>query len=257
MPWQQFDDEEFPAAPSLAEQPETESEVDLDVPPAPDYGDDSPADEADDAVVADEQIAWQPSHGFPDGSHAVRVWGNEDGELVRVRVSPNWRERLRDSSLEHSFTICFALLNGTLTRPPMVPDPEPLPDLPSTDRLSWSFLDRLRREEAALEAELALLDDDDTDRWVGEQVCEADADKRVCLQLDVHGRPMTVSFARKWLTSAASASEISRAVMSAYRQARAKYTPPVPHYSERTLQARRRDQLNRKLLAAMRGGFET
>lgn len=255
MSWPQFDDEEFPAAPTPLDQVEPEPEDDLEVPPAPDY--DSVADPEEDAAEQADQVSWEPAHGFPDGSRAVRVWGNEDGELVRVRVSLNWRTKLQSSSLEESFVICFALLNGALTRPPLVPDPEPLPEPDIPDQLSWTFLEELRKEEAALEAELAELPSDDTDRWVGELVCEPDAEKRACVQLDVHGRPMTVRFASHWLAESATAGEIARAVMAAYRQARAKYQPPTPHYSERTLQARRREQLNQKLLAAMRNGLAT
>lgn len=212
--------------------------------------DNQPAAEAE--TEDDEQ--WTPLLGFPDEFNAVRVWADENGELERVRVSLNWREKLKDSSLERSFFICFLLMNTFHTDHSGPPELAPLPDPVVTEPLSWEYLGKVHREFEEISAKLEALPENPS-RWVGTPVTGSDFEDGVIVQLDIHGLPVGVTFDPEWLDTPATSGEIARGVMAAYRRARKKHVPPTYEHSEYDRLSLQRDQIGRKLRGAWANGI--
>lgn len=251
----ELDDDDF-LAPVLGDDHSATAEPDPDspqlieeiaAPPAPIV-------EAEIEQVDDED--WTPLLGFPDEAGAVRVWATEDGELDRVRVSLNWREKLRESSLERSFFVCFTLVNGYYPPETWIGDPPPLEREPSSRPLTWALLTRVTREHSELDARLNELGEPEPSHWVGTPVSGSDFEDGVIVQLDIHGRAVSVRFDQTWLDTPVTSGEIARGVMAAYRRARKKHVPPTIEYSEAALLLRRRRQITQQVLSAMNHGVD-
>ncbi|EPH04092.1 hypothetical protein HMPREF1531_01153 [Propionibacterium sp. oral taxon 192 str. F0372] len=209
----------------------------------------------DDGLEPDD-VGWEPSQGFPDGRRAVRVWADDDGVMTRVRVSLNWREKLKGSSLETAFWTAFTAMNAIFhTTRHVLPLPEPLPVTPYPTSAGWDALRMARLERAEVDAKMAKLADAPPTRWVGQSVQGSDFEDGVVVTLGLFGQPVSAKFDPKWLKTSVRSSELSRGVLGAYRRARAKYQPPQIEFGERELLAREYTRINASLLETLGNGF--
>mgnify|MGYP000889513019 CR=1 FL=1 len=241
MIWE--DDDEFLAAPIYG-QPDVSGES----------GDDPETDEGAGPGASEE--AWNPLQGFPDGLRAVRVWPGDEGAPGRVRVSLNWREKLRDSSLDHAFFTAFAAMNAVChTGEHPLPRPAPLPAKAFGDAISWQTLEIVRRERCRIDARMAELADAMPTRWVGEPAVGSAFGKGVVVTLGLFGHPVSARFDPEWIEGPVRSSELSRGVMTAWRQALKKFRPPRVEFGERELLAREYDRLDRSLLLSFQNGL--
>lgn len=179
---------------------------------------------------ADVVAAWTIEQGFRDGRNAVRLWVDPDTRrLVKLRVSPQWRERLKGRSLEDALAEVFILAGATRPTDPLAPPAivavEPDPDL------GWHDLpDVLERiaQVRGIAQELA--------RTPAEEVAWADfrgkpaigrgAGGKVTVTLNIAGLTQSVRFDRDWLADASS-DQISGGVEEAHRRAYVAYCPPT------------------------------
>lgn len=217
--------------------------------PAPGIDDDD--DQGED--IEDEIGTWTPSQGFPDQFNAVRVWGDPDGQLTKVRVSLSWRDKVGEEGLARAFGICFLVMNNYYPAPdePTLPEPEPQR---VTERLTGENLAQIRNEISGLQARLAQLPAEVDGPWQGERVRGSDFEDGIVVVLDVFGRPEVALFDPEWLATKPNARSIARGVLTAYRQARRKFTPPQPVFSERAQLHQQLRQVNDRYLQMLGNG---
>lgn len=220
----------------------------------PDAGD-SAAAEADEFAMDDE--AWSPAAGFPDGTNAVRLWADEDGNLTKVRVSLSWKEKLRESSLEVAFSSAFTYLNGWYQLGKRTEDAiySNIPDSTSKQTLSREALARHIKAFNELSDRISELSGPNT-VTKGETTSASDFDGAVTVKLDANGRAFQVLFDQEWLDEEANSAGISRAVTNCYRWAKAKWRPPVEELTERGELVREQLLLSKELDAMLANGVQ-
>lgn len=180
-----------------------------------------------DEVDGDDEQDWDPGKGFPSLTNAVRIWADGQGVLTKVRVSLGWRERVRNSSLEDAFTEALTLLTNFYRSTDAAEFPVFAEEIPATtQQLSWDSLLEVQAKLAELDQQIDELLDQPAAIWEGAEQAAVAADGHIRVTLDLHGAPALVEFDEQWLESTATASEISRGVMAAYHEARARFTPP-------------------------------
>lgn len=196
---------------------------------------------------------WRPDQGFPDQFNAVRVWCTPEGELTKVRLSLSWREKVGEEGLARAFGICFLMMNNFYP----APDDPRLPTLQTervTERPSAKALEQIRAERASVRAKLAALPPEPESRWEGEQARGSDFEDGVIVVLDIFGRPQAAFFDPEWLKTKPTSGQIARGVLAAYRQARRKYTPPKPVFSEHAQLHQQLNQANDRFLQMLGNG---
>ena len=197
---------------------------------APEY-DDVPAVDlvmgVDSAADDQEPQPWCPADGFVDGTSTVRIWVGPDGEPERIQLARYWRDQVARIPL----SILFAepLLQIALWSSPGLPDTEVEIDEPEIEEYAGPVLSRLLAE--GRERLVRRLDELQTrgegiGRWVGTPAVGTAAEGRVRFHLDLCGAPSSVSFDDRWLAEA-SATEVTTAVLTAWRQARRSHHPAV------------------------------
>lgn len=265
MNWPQSDDDIL-AAPNYyaAEEPDAVDEFLV----APNYSapESGPTDmddplsvphyRGDEEAEITENQSWRRELGFPDGTRAIRVWANDEGVLSKVRVSLNWREKLKNSSLDAAFFTVFLAMNAMLqTGAHKLPEPEPLPAEPYDSSDGWEALLRASREQEELHRKVEKLGDVSPTRWVGNTSVGDAFDGKVKVTLGIFGQPISAHFDSELVAGPLSSSDISRGVMAAYFRARAKHTPPTVVFGERDLLLRESDRITRSMLATFANGI--
>lgn len=217
-----FEDHDVLAAPSYSGGDQVASRADEDPTDPLAF---VPEDEAGATDVDADDDAWGPEQGFPDPTGSVRVWGDSDGTLQKVRISLNWKQRLGGRPMGEAVSIAFMFMNNYLHiyETPGLPEVGDLgPELTSEQRA------KARARIAAIDGELEALDPQKfpgvIEHW--EPAVGSDFQDGVRVELDSTGRPAVARFDRKWLDTANSR-ELSLGIMSSYRKARAAYRPPV------------------------------
>lgn len=209
-----------------------------------------------DDELPEDDGQWDPSKGFPSVTNALRIWADENGELTKVRLSLGWRERVKDSSLSEAFSEALTLLNNyyVTTQTTLVPS-FPL-TIPQTDQqLSWESLSAAQEKIAALRAQLAEMPPEPFGMWQGNQPIGESGDGKVRVEMDIFGCLQQVLFDEQWLAEKATASEIARDVMAAYRQARAQHVEPVMVLTARGEIAQQIDQATLELFGHAANGI--
>ncbi len=220
--------------------------------------DESPTEPpADGGELAMDEEGWTPAAGFPDGTNAVRLWADEDGNLSKVRVSLAWKEKLRNSSLSTAFMIALTYLNGwyqfgSLDEGDVYDD---VPDSTSKQLLSAEALAAHRR--ATTELHQRIMDTPGPNSIVkGSPASASDYDGAVTVTLDPSGRAYRVDFDEEWLENEANSAAIARSVMNCYRWAKAKWRPPTVELTERGELLREQRKLSKELDAMLANGVQ-
>lgn len=216
-----------------------------------------------DLFLPDGSPNWE--RGFGDGSKCVRVWAHDDGEIHKVRVSPNWRERVgargkpaefQAAALARSFTASFAFINILQQRPPAGSAPKVTADGPGDRPITWVDLNRINKELASLRERLrAIPADRGRGHWRGEPVAGRGAGGKVVVRLNETGGYSSIEFAPDWLADS-HVGMICNAVPEATRSARARFVPPEYVPGERDELTNKAATLRQELSAMMQRGFE-
>ena len=262
MKWiDDFDPDEFMPAPdygpSIGESRDEEENDEFLA--APNYADHSeaelPADHSDSEEL-DE--GWRPEQGFPDGCRAVRLWADGEGHLSRVRVSLNWREKTAKTGLDRAFLFALAEMNAYFHPGGFpVPYPEPEPAVPHEGRFGWHSLERVNRELAEIDAQIAALGPDEPrTRWVGVAAQGDEHKGAVKVTLNVHGFAVAVNFDPQWVELPVTSRDIARAVTAAHRRARSKFSPPKVEFGRRELLLARKRHVVASMMATLSHGIE-
>lgn len=204
-------------------------------------------------VVGNDDAEPAASGGFADPDQIVRLWV-EDDDIIRVRVSLAWRERLGERDLGRCFDAALALSRL------MVPEPDtetPDRDLPDVD---FSGLPKFTGD---LLTTFQLAFDNFNRRWhdaaqrLKETPLPAAAPRPivtdgVTVHLNPQGQVERVEFDEEWLEDVDSR-EIADAVMEASRRARASYERPQDPTTELQDLAREHQILITGLMRSLTG----
>ena len=245
-------DDELPAPPDFGtdtahETPSDDLADDYDPLAAPAVDPQTASQQAAEAAEEDED--WSPEKGFPDPTNAVRIWVDEQGLPIKVRVSLSWREKLRNGALGEAVTQCCLLINHFhhiygQDDPTRVPTEQPAKPLSPAERAE------LMAEFDDLAAQLGELEPGSyrtsTQTW--QPAVGTDFENGVLVQLDATGRPAFAKFDPKWLATANS-KELSTGILSAFKKARANYRPPEVQLTGEGELLQRLNQLSARLLA--------
>lgn len=202
--------------------------------------------------------------GFGDGNNVVRVWATPEGDIHKVRVSPNWRERVggkgksaevQAAGLAGSFTASFGFINILVQKPEESTAPKVTADGPGPRPLTWADLNRVNRELDEVREQLrAIPAGQGHGRWSGSEVVGHGAGGKVAVRLNERGGYSSIQFAPEWLADS-NVGMICNAVPEAARNARDKFVPPVYEPGERDLLNNRTAELRQELSAMMQRGF--
>lgn len=200
---------------------------------------------------------WSPASGFADPQGTVRIWLDDQQRISRVRLSPNWRERLHGTrGLEMVFTVVFLAINEH------IPAEVPMPALALDDEtrqarhpLSWEAMNALHQRDQELLEQLADLPPEGYGRWVGDQAVGHSREGSTSIALTPQGQLQSVHFSKSFVDEAP-VEAIEASVIEAHRDAQAHYEPPVyePGEADRLTNALQENRL--ELLAMMRRGFQ-
>lgn len=199
---------------------------------------------------------WTPESGFADPTDAVRIWGDEDGNLTRFRLAIGWQNKLRVEELGQVLSECFETMDAYFHPDTEIPaPPEPEPD-PAGTAMSWAYLRSIRDRQAELMTRANTMGPDRPSGWSGVQAVGDDWDDSVAVRLNVLGYPIAVAFVPGWLREASN-HDITSGVMGAYRKARSRFIPPDPVWSEHMLAGIEAQRLTLGVHRAMRGGLQS
>lgn len=213
----------------------------------------------------DGSVHWE--RGFADAASALRVWADPEGNLVRVRLSPHWRERVskadspahRASGLQTAFTQVFAVLNAVLDDADEQQGPadvEPTEVDPQGLRMSWDNFNSLTEQIEQVHDQLGSLPaDEGHGRWLGDGASGEGAEGAVVVTLDHRRRYAGVRFDPRWL-EASRINDVARAVMEASREAHARVAPAQYEPGLRETLTQRATHLRHELSAMMQRGFD-
>lgn len=192
--------------------------------------------------------------GFTEPTSSVRIWTDEDGNLIKVRVSPSWRDRVGKPGLSGAFNLVFVQANNWYRTQ------SPAESMESDGRearqpLSWDSIYEVKRRNERIREQLADLGPEANGQWVGAEAVGVTPDKEAAVRLNIHGKVHAVEFNDKWLENAR-VKQITDAVMRAHQSARESFVPPKYEPGERDqLMSEIADNRN-ELLAMMRRGFK-
>lgn len=177
---------------------------------------------------ADEVDPADLSGAVSDSTGSVHVWVDDDRRLLHVRVSNRWRERLRETPLDHAL---MTVLRRAQSRVLPAPDvPQAAEDVVAMTRTEASLdylLERsldIRNRRAKLAAKPA--DQVRRRRVVGQRVVGQSSSRQVAVTLNVYGNTSAVSCEPDWLKSVKTA-DLGAAILEAHEQAYAQWSPPT------------------------------
>ena len=247
MSQREFDDDlAVPAAPLAGDWPDVDAVAAAPAPvaePEPERSDDQ--DEADPlaAPVFSGEPEPEPEPddagdgGFSDRDKLVRVWLDDAGRLIRVRVSPVWftklgpKERLEDRFRE-AFVVAQLPGDDPVERPEPVGPLEELAAMPEEVRAAFDELPELSPELVVafravadeLDAEITQALAAEQDAWEREARRVTGRSQGVSVTLDECGRTHSVAFEEKWLDEAQVGSIVTHVQLASDR-AQESYRP--------------------------------
>lgn len=168
--------------------------------------------------------------GVSDGDGIVRVW-LEDGQLAKVRVSPNWHAKLNGRPLADAFRFALAMANARVAEV----EPAPEPDLSGVDFTPPPLTSRTFAVMQGMFDDVEARWAEATQRYLERPPASHPAvegrSKGVTVSLDGGGRAERVSFDDKWLDQA-QAGSICTHVLQAANNAYGRFQPQADDRSE-------------------------
>ncbi|WP_203567066.1 hypothetical protein [Aestuariimicrobium ganziense] len=203
---------------------------------------------------------------FGDPLGVVRVWINDSKVITKVRVSPNWREKLSRVNggkagavqLGHAFGVAFAGINNydRIHQENTTVDLDGSDDLPEArEPLSWAAMARLNERSMQVHERFeALRDDEGHGHWEGEAGVGRAAGGKVSVTVAHTGKYDNVTFDETWLQGSR-AREVCDAVVAAAGAAMASKGESTYVPGERDELRQERSAIRDELRALMRRGF--
>lgn len=206
---------------------------------------------------------WSPDKGFQDGAQVLRVFVDEDKHIVKVRMSPNWRERITKvnpkaseaEGLSKAFRTTFiqiAVLDaGSVDQS----DEELDNDREAKEPLTWDAINKTIQASRSVAEQLDALGDGGFGQFQGQETVGTAEGNKVRLTLGVRGFAENVEFDPAWLDESR-VKQVCDAVVAAYANARERFVPPTYVPGERDGLLEQQRDLRNEMLAMMRRGFE-
>lgn len=197
---------------------------------------------------------WTPEHGFPSAGDVVRLWVDEEGIPTRLRISLNWREHLKNTTLQQAINQALVLSQSYTNRPTFsaidlstVPEAkQPLSE--DAFRKLVKEVDALEVEQEELLASAAQAPREDFDAGTGTA-----AEGKIRVTMDPSGFIRTIAIDEEWAREDARVAEINEGVKKASREAKDNFVPQQRSSELDRIQQRRRDLIGQMRAMLIRG----
>ncbi|MGJ6981451.1 hypothetical protein ACSDQ9_13135 [Aestuariimicrobium soli] len=201
---------------------------------------------------------------FADPLGMVRVWIDADRAITKVRMSPNWRDRLPSSAgtgaeaLTRAFSAAFVSINNvdrTETHTDGRVNLDGAEAEPATRPIAWDDLARLQRRSDQVMQRFDQLDDSEGHGvWHAEQAVGRAGGDKVVVTMDHTGRYLGITFDGAWLEGAR-VREVTTAVTAAAAEAKARVRPGTYEPGERDELFEELSSIRTEMKSLMKRGF--
>lgn len=228
---------------------------------------DAPEGGGEDDVFGGERIAslnpdgsFNLSAPFADPTGTVRLWIDEDANIVKARLSPSWRDRFgkvgrsAEDELVGAIKTCFMQINNFRQDWDEVDiDGQQVPE--AAEPLTWEALGRLNGQVERLASQLAELGPDEGyGELRGEGSVGTAARRKLAVEISPRGLYADVKIDRTWLAESR-VSQITDALVEAAADARDKFVPAVYEPGERDQISSELQSVRSQMRSLMRRGF--